>query len=64
MESIQRSHMENLARLDRQFLNERHDLQRSVETALWDQERLQLGDRFGLRRQQLKVQWFFKRSFY
>lgn len=54
-ESLQRSHEENLARLDRQFLNELHDLRRNVESALWEQERNQMDERFKLRRQQLKV---------
>ncbi|KAI6188738.1 Protein kinase domain-containing protein [Aphelenchoides besseyi] len=53
-EKLQRSHEENLARLDRQFLNELHDLRRNVESALWEQERAQMNDRFNLRRQQLK----------
>lgn len=30
MDSLQQAHQEKLARLDRQFLNERHDLQRGV----------------------------------
>lgn len=38
MESLQLAHQNKLARLDRQFLNEKHDLQRGVESALWDTE--------------------------
>lgn len=40
MESLQQTHQDKLARLDRQFLNERHDLQRGVESALWDTGKL------------------------
>lgn len=55
IDKIQRQHQEALARLDRQFLNEKHDLQRTVESTLWEQERQQMKERFALRRQQLKV---------
>ncbi|KAI6218428.1 Protein kinase domain-containing protein [Aphelenchoides besseyi] len=61
-EKLQRSHEENLARLDRQFLNELHDLRRNVESALWEQERAQMNDRFNLRRQQLKDNFALQRS--
>ncbi|KAI6239143.1 Protein kinase domain-containing protein [Aphelenchoides fujianensis] len=61
-ESMQRSHEDNLARLDRQFLNELHDLRRNVESALWEQERAQMSDRFNLRRQQLKDNFALQRS--
>ena len=54
-ESLQRSHEEHLARLDRQFLNELHELRRHCESALWEQERHQMSERFNLRRQQLTV---------
>ncbi|KAI6177303.1 Sterile20-like kinase [Aphelenchoides bicaudatus] len=62
MESLQQSHQEKLARLDRQFLNERHDLQRGVESALWDNEYAHMKNRFELRRQQLKDNFAMQRS--
>lgn len=62
MESLQQTHQEKLARLDRQFLNERHDLQRGVESALWDNEYTHMKNRFELRRQQLKDNFAMQRS--
>ncbi|CAD5213299.1 unnamed protein product [Bursaphelenchus okinawaensis] len=54
LDDLQQRHQEALARLDRQFLKDKQDLQRTVESTLWEQERQQMKERFALRRQQLK----------
>lgn len=48
-------HRERLCLLERQFLEQKHQLERGMETALWELEEAQLAEKHALLTQQFRV---------
>jgi STE20-like kinase len=61
LKRLQFSHREKIALLERQFLQQKQQLERSKETALWELEERQMQERHQLVVRQLKDSFFLKR---
>ena len=55
------SHQEKIALLDRQFLQQKQQLRRQREAAIWEMEEKQLHERHQLAKRQLKDMFFLQR---
>ena len=55
------SHQEKIALLDRQFLQQKQQLMRQREAAIWEMEEKQLHERHQLAKRQLKDMFFLQR---
>merc|ERR1711962_1397440 len=61
MERLSDTHKEKVALLDRQFLQQKQQLMRAREAALWEMEERQLHERHQLAKRQLKDLFFLQR---
>ena len=52
---LREKHREKMALVERQILEQKHQLERSMNSALWELEEKQLAERNALIAQQLKV---------
>lgn len=52
---LREKHREKMALVERQFLEQKHQFERSMNSALWEQEERQLAEKNALIAQQLKV---------
>uniref|UniRef100_A0A914UQD7 STE20-like serine/threonine-protein kinase n=1 Tax=Plectus sambesii TaxID=2011161 RepID=A0A914UQD7_9BILA len=59
---MQDAHKQKIALLERQFLQQKHQLMRAKEAAVWELEERQLAERHQLFKQQLKDVFFLQRS--
>jgi STE20-like kinase len=62
MGRMQDAHKQKIALLERQFLQQKHQLMRAKEAAVWELEERQLAERHQLFKQQLKDVFFLQRS--
>merc|ERR1712095_44829 len=61
MKRLSDTHREKIALLDRQFLQQKQQLMRAREAALWEMEERQLHERHQLAKRQLKDMFFLQR---
>ena len=61
MKRLSDTHREKVALLDRQFLQQKQQLMRAREAALWEMEERQLHERHQLAKRQLKDMFFLQR---
>merc|ERR1711962_26412 len=61
MKRLSDTHREKIALLDRQFLQQKQQLMRDREAALWEMEERQLHERHQLAKRQLKDMFFLQR---
>lgn len=52
-------HREKMALMERQFLEQKHQLERSMESALWELEERQLAEKHNLLSQQFRVRFYY-----
>lgn len=55
----QENHREKMKLVERQFLEQKHQMERSMESALWELEERQLSERHALLSQQFRVSRIF-----